>query len=211
VDQNLIVARHQLPFSFNVVAKYCQARARPPPAAGGKRSRRQVEQSEDIPPGLDQRNVRPRFEGHSQEAPGNERTDDAMPAINLRDPPILDQHREGSPSGSVPLTLPPHLPWHAGPNFDSLDTPHQAIVSPRTDEEPTPTLIDVNPESGSITGGARIWLKGKDFPALLPLFARFGTAVVSTVSTMEIPFEPYLIRFLRHSPLEPFFPVICLP
>jgi hypothetical protein len=208
VGQNLIVARHQLPFSFNVVAKYCQARARPPPAAGGKRNRSQVEHLEDIPPELDQRNVRPRFEGHSQGARGNERTDDA---INLRDPPLGDQYRESSPSGSLPLTRPPHLPRHAGPNFDSLDTPHQAIVSPRTDEEPTPALIDVNPESGSITGGARIWLKGKDFPALLPLFARFGTAVVSTVSTMEIPFEPYLIRSLRLSPLEPFFPVICLP
>jgi len=210
VGQNLIVAQHQLPFSFNVVAKYCQARARPPPA-GGKRSRRQAEQLEGIPLTLDQRNVRPRFEGHSQEVPGNERADDDMPVINLRDPPLGGQHREGSPYGSLPMILPPHLPLNASPNFDSLDTPHQAIIPQGTDVEPTPTLIDVNPECGSITGGARIWLKGKDFPALFPLFARFGTAVVSTVSTMAIPFESYLIWFLRPSPLEPFFPVICLP
>jgi len=133
-----------------------------------------------------------------------------MSVIIPRDFSLGGQHCVGTSSGSLPVALPPHLPRNAGPNFDSLDIPHQTIVPPRADEEPTPTLIDVNPESGSITGGARIWLKGKDFPALVPLFARFGTAVVATVSTMEIPFEPYLIRFLRLSPLQPFFPVICL-
>ena len=185
MGQNLIVAQHQLPFSFDVVAKHGQAPARPPPAAVGKRNRRQVEQSEGMSPELDQRNVRPRCEGPSQGAPGNERTDGAIPTINPRDPPLRDQYREGSPSSSLPLTLPPHLPRNAGPSFDSLNTPHQAVVPPRTDPEPTPTLIDVNPDSGSITGGARIWLKGNNFPAIFTLYARFGTAVVSTVSTNE--------------------------
>ena len=211
MDQNFIVAQYQLPFSFNVVAKLKKVRERPPPAAGRKRSRLQVEQSEDVPPKLDKRNVRPRLEGHSQRAPGNEQTDEAMSVIIPWDSSLGGQHREGSSSGSLPVALPPHLLRNAGPNVDSLDIPHQAIVPPRADEEPTPTLIDVNPESGSITGGARIWLKGKDFPALIPLFARFGTAIVPTVSTMEIPFEPYLIRFLRLSPLQATFPVIYLP
>ena len=161
-----------------------------------------MEQSEDMPPKLDKRTVRPRLEGHSQGAPGNERTDEAMSIINPRDSSLGGQHYEGSSSGSLPVALPPHLPRSAGPNVDSLDIPHQAIVPPRADDGPTPTLIDVNPESGSITGGARIWLKGKDFPALIPLFARFGTAVVPTVSTMETPFKPYLIRFLRLSPIR---------
>ena len=204
MDQNLIIAQHQLPFPFNVVAKY-------PPAAGGKRSRLQMEQSEDVPQKLDQRNVRPRLEGPSQGAPGNERTDEVVLVISPRDSSRGDQHCEDSSSGSLPVVLPPHRPQNAGPNVDSLDIPHQAIVPPRTDEGPTPALIDVNPESGSITGGARIWLKGKDFPALIPLFARFGTAVVPTVSTMETPFEPCLIRFLRPSPPQPSFLVICLP
>jgi hypothetical protein len=165
-----------------------------------------MEQPEDIHPVVDQRNVRPRFEGPSQEAPGNERFDHVTPVINLRDP-LGGQHSEGSPSSSPP----PQLPRNAGPNSDSLSTPFQATAPPRTDPEPTPTLIDVNPESGSTTGGARIWLKGQNFPTLISLFARFGTAVVSTVSPMEIPFDPYLIRFLRISPLAPFFPVGCLP
>ena len=211
MGQNLIVAQQQLPFSFDVVAKHGQAPARPPPAAGGKRSRRDVEQPEGMPPELDQRNVRPRCEGPSQGAPGNERADRAIPTINPWDPPLHDQYREGSPSSSLLLTLPPHLPRNAGPSFDSLNTPHQAIVPPRTDPEPTPTLTEVNPDSGSITGGVRIWLKGKDFPAHLTLYARFGTAVVPTVSTMETPFEPSLIRFLRISPPTPFLLVICLP
>ena len=168
-----------------------------------------MEQSEGTPPELDQRNVRPRCEGPSQGPPGNERTDGAIPTINPHDPPLRDQYREDSPSSSLPLTLPPHLPRNAGPSLDSLNTPHQAVVPPRTD--PEPTLMDVNPDSGSITGGARIWLKGKDFPALFTLYARFGTAVVSTVGTTDTPFEPCLIRFLRLSPPTPFFLVICLP
>jgi len=150
-----------------------------------------MEQSEDMPPKLDQRNVRPRLEGPSQGTPGNERTDEAISIINPRDSSLGGQHCEGSSYGSLPVPLPLHLPRNAGPNVGSLDIAHQAIVPPRADEEPTPMLIDVNPESGSITGGARIWLKGKDFPALIPLFARFGTAVVATVSTMETPFEPF--------------------
>jgi len=149
-----------------------------------------MEQSEDVPPAVDQRNVRPRLEGHSQEAPGNEWVDNATPAINLREPSLGGHRREGGPSSSLPLMLPHQSPQNAGPNSDALNTSHQATVPPRIDREPTPTLMDVNPASGPIAGGPRIWLQGKDFPAHLPLFARFGMTVVRTVSAMEIPFEP---------------------
>ena len=155
--------------------------------------------------------MRLRSEGPSQGVAGNQRIDDATPAINLRDSLMGGRHRDNSPSSSIPLTPLTQMPPNAGPNSDSLNPPHQEITPPRTDQQPTPTLVDVNPESGSITGGARIWLKGKDFPAAFPLFARFGTAVVPTVSTIEIPFKHHLIRFLRISPPVPFFPVICLP
>ena len=169
-----------------------------------------MEESEEGPTISDRRNVRLRSEGPPQRAPSNGRIDDGTLAINLRDPPLSDQHRDGSPSSSLFFNPPIQLPRNAGPNSDSLKTPHQAIIPPTTDRQPSPTLMDVNPESGSITGGARIWLKGKHFPAVFPLFARFGTAVVSTVSAMGITFEHCLIRFLRLSPLVPFFPVICL-
>ena len=94
----------------------------------------------------------------------------------------------------------------------------QRNVRPRIDhfsqadvvyEPMPPTLTDVNPEQGSITGGARIWLQGIDFPALFPLFARFGTAVVPTVSLRDERCKPQLTNFLRPSPLATFFPVIC--
>jgi hypothetical protein len=66
--------------------------------------------------------------------------------------------------------------------LEVIEPPHQVIVLPRTDGERDPILTQVNPESGSITGGAVIWLAGIDFPALFPLFARFGTSVMRAVS-----------------------------
>ena len=173
-----------------MVPKYCQAQARPPPTAGAKRSRCQIEEPEEVPSTLDRRNVRLRSEGPSQRAAGNKRIDEATPAINLREPLLCGRNHDGSQCGSLSLTPPTQLPPNACPNPDSLNTPHQAIIPPRTDRQPTPALVDVNPESGSIMGGARIWLRGKDFPAVFPLFARFGTAVVPTVSTIGIPFKP---------------------
>ena len=73
-----------------------------------------------------------------------------------------------------------------------------------------PTLTEVNPDSGSITGGVRIWLRGMDFPALLPLFARFGAAVVPTVR-IYLYLSRYLILFARLSLLPISSPVTCLP
>jgi len=92
-----------------------------------------------------------------------------------------------------------------------LKTPNQPIAPSWTEGESAPTLTEVNPESGSITGGATIWLKGMDFPALFPLFARFGTAVVPTVSSLITFMKLFLINCLRHSATPTFLPVTCLP
>jgi hypothetical protein len=46
-------------------------------------------------------------------------------------------------------------------------------------------------------------------PGPLPSFARFGTAVVPTVSLRDLRCEPQLTKFLRLSPLPTFLPVIC--
>jgi hypothetical protein len=89
--------------------------------------------------------------------------------------------------------------------------PNPPRPPPRIDGESTPTLTEVDPEAGSITGGARIWLKGIDFPAVFPLFARFGTAVVPTVRPRNLRCEPQLTEFLRLSLLATFLPVICPP
>lgn len=164
---------------------------------------------DDIPPTVDQRNVRPRFDSPPQGVPGDRRVDHVIPTIDLRDHCRCGQHRGCSPPSSPPL----QLPRNASPNSDSLNVqrpPQKAIAPPTTDQGPLPTLVEVNPESGSIAGGARIWLRGMDFPGF-PLFARFGGTVVPTVSLLEIPFGPYLIRLLRLSPRAAFYSVIRPP
>ena len=176
VNQENIVAQHRLPFSFNVVAKL-------PPQ---KRTRRQMEQSEE-PSVEDRRNVRARFHDFSQRNADHERNDDPILAVNPRNAPQGGQYHESHPSSVSPPTVSlPQPPRNVGGPLSPWKMPNPVTAPPRTDPEPTPTLTDVNPEQGSITGGARIWLKGMDFPAHFPLFARFGTAVVPTVNLKDL-------------------------
>jgi hypothetical protein len=149
-------------------------------------------------PQVDRRNVRARFDGTLQrDADDNDHP--MPPATNPRGAPQGwqyqgRQYREGegdSSSASPPAVSPPQpsQPRNAGPNPSQISPakqPNPAIAPPSTDEGPTPTLTEVNPEHGSVTGGARIWLKGMEFPPLFPLFARFGTAVVPTVSLRDL-------------------------
>jgi hypothetical protein len=115
---------------------------------------------------------------------------------------ILSKVRKRPP---VPLPQPAQSPVRSS-------VQGRAISPPKADGEHTPTLTEVNPDSGSITGGVRIWLKGVDFPALLPLFARFGAAIVPTVCTyfhlsMSISsclldllfFQPSCLSFASHN------------
>ena len=188
------MAQYRLPFSFRVVAKLPQ---------GQKRRRGHLDQPEE-PSVVDQRNVRARFD----DVPQRDVVDEPMPAFDPRNIPQGGQYRDGdSSSASPPAVSPPQPPRNVVP----WKPPNPVIAPPRTDGEPTPTLTEVNPEQGSITGGARIWLKGIDFPALFPLFARFGTAVVPTVSLRDERCKPQLTNFLRPSPLATFLPAICPP
>ena len=164
-----------------------------PATTKGKRTRRDMEGTSST---ANDRNVRiRRDEPLPRDPPGYEPTDHPMPAFNPRNAP---QDRGDSSSSASPVAAPLPIPWNAGPNPEPISArnppnpPQQAIAPLRTDGEPAPTLTEVNPESGSITGGARIWLKGIDFPALFPLFARFGTAVVPTVSLLDLPCEYHL-------------------
>jgi len=182
---------------------------------GRKRTRRQMEESEEVPPVVDQRNVRPRFDDSSQRGAADERNDHPMPApaINPLNAPQGSQYREGDSSSAPPPAIPhPQPPRNAGSNSGPLSAgkpPNSTIPPPSTDGEPTPTLTEVNPESGSITGGARIWLRGMEFPTVFPLFARFGTAVVPTVGPRNLHCEPQLTKLLSLSPLAFSLSVIC--
>ena len=174
-----------------------------------------MEQPEE-PPVEDRRNVRARFHDFSQRDADHERNDDPMLAVNPLNAPQGGQYHEGGPSNVSPPTVSSlQQPQNAGGPLNPWKTPNPVIAPPRTDAEPTPTLTDVNPENGSITGGTRIWLQvqGMDFPAHFPLFARFGTAVVTVgqLCLRNLCYEPRLTKFLRPTPLASFLPVVCPP
>ena len=106
-----------------------------------------------------------------------------MPLVDHQDRFPSLQIFEDSSTVFPPLDTLPQLPWNDGSDSEPFGAklPVRAIAPSGTDVAPLPTLTDVNPESGSVTGGTRIWLKGINFPPV-PLFARFGSAVVPTVS-----------------------------
>jgi len=130
------------------------------------------------------------------------------PDIDHQDAPEVVQRYEGSTSSLPPLASPPVPPQNASSSsapLDAIKPLNQPIAPPRTEGESVPTLTEVNLESGSITGGATIWLQGMDFPALFPLFARFGTAVVPTVSSLIAFVRLFLIGFAEISRPLPSF------
>jgi hypothetical protein len=81
-SQDRIVAQYQLPFTFQFVADF-PIQCAGPPLAGFKRTRRQIEEELDERlPGMDQRNVRPRFDGPSQRDTDGDRVNHPIPAVN---------------------------------------------------------------------------------------------------------------------------------
>ena len=154
------MAQCRLPFSFNILSKLSPGQR--PPALHGPRKRPRLEQKDGganapalrIPPD--------NWQIHH-------------PALDIGN----QSGREDGSSTSLPLVSLPRPARIADPGVGQP----QAISPPKADGERTPTLTEGNPDSGTFTGGVRIWLKGMDFPALLPLFARFGAAVVPTVRT----------------------------
>jgi hypothetical protein len=164
------------------MAKLPLGQARPAPATR-KRNRGQMDHPNGTAPEVDGRNARPRFNDPLQRyLPDNYHP---MPPLDPQNVFHVPQDRErGSPSASPPAD-PLQPPRNADSNSDPTNArkgPPQGINPPRTDGDPSPTLTDVNPEQGPLIGGSRVWLKGRGFPNLFPLFARFGTAVVQTVS-----------------------------
>jgi hypothetical protein len=85
--------------------------------------------------------------------------------------------REDSPSSPRPLVSLLESAWSVDPSPGQQQPPLR-----KADGERTPTLTEVNPDLGSITGGERSWVGGKDFPALLSC-PNSGHSTVPTVST----------------------------
>jgi len=102
---------------------------------GQKRTRRQMEESEEVPPVVDQRNVRPRFDDSSQKDAADEWNDHPMPtpAINPWNAPQGIQYREGDSSSAPPPAVPhPQLPRNAGSNSGPLSAwkPTSSAIPP---------------------------------------------------------------------------------
>jgi hypothetical protein len=179
MEQNHIVAQYRLPLSFNVVPKVTAGQGQRPPTTQRKRKRAQREPEDENSPDLEPPANRPRRNNAN-----------ARPAPTFGDPvvPQAVPPREGSSSTLSSSPVPPPQPLRtAEPRTAPLNAtmpPTQTSAPPTTDGETVPTLMEVNPAQGAITGGTKIWLKGLDFPALFPLFARFGTAVVPTVNPL---------------------------
>ena len=157
------MAHHELPFSFNVLARIREPKSSPGGGRldpmGGKRKTRPMEQWGGIPPAVSRSNVRRRsVDSPQRDPPGNETINHRMPTTNLRGSPQGVQHQEASSSSSPSLIGPsgPFRNTDASPDSFNTTIPHRVINTPRTDGECGPTLTEVNPGSGHITGGARI-------------------------------------------------------
>ena len=187
------MAQSRLPFSFNVLAKLPLELRQRFLATQGKKRRAHQEgalpgpEPNLVPPSVDDVSVLPQ-----SNHPSSGQVDYPALAVDQRDPPQGVQSSEDNLLGSPPLVLRPQPSWNAGPSSNPRPARQSSMPELGIDGELIPTLTEVNPERGSITGGARIWLKGMDFPSLFPLFARFGTTVVPTVSNMGLRLGPHL-------------------
>jgi len=190
------VAQCRLPFSFNVLAKLPLDFRQRLLATQGRKRRADFDQAEGSPPApepplvpslVDDANVL-----SQSDPPSSGQIHHPALVMDQQDSLMSVQSSENSLSSLPPPVLRLQPSQNAGPILNPLPTRQSTMQALRTDGEPTPTLTEVNPESGSVTGGARIWLKGIDFPALFPLFARFGTTVVPTVSRIGLRFGPHL-------------------
>ena len=156
-----------------------------------------MEQTEGTPPTLDQRSVRPRLDEPSHgDPPGDNHP---SPVNNPRDSPKCGRNCNDSPSSQPSLMPPPQLHCSESTSPKSLGDViplGQEMPTTGTDREIAPILTQVNPESGSITGGATVWLTGMGFPTTFPLFARFGTTVVPTVRSCFCLLRSILSRLL---------------
>ena len=163
------MAECRLPFSFNILSRLpSQKRKGPPEPDPPPRKNRRVGDSNVSVQRNSQRNGQLHYPG---QAIGHQAA-----------PRDIQSYGDGSftPRRTGQTHQPPQNP-SSNPAPVGINEPPDHTTS--TDRERAPTLTEVNPDSWSTTGGARIWLKGIDFPALFPLFARFGNAVVPTVST----------------------------
>ena len=193
------MAQCRLPFSFNISSKLSPGPTRSTIHGTNKGSQPEGDRDPLAP---EPRTDRRRMDGANALTRGN------FPGNGQNHHPALGTAHEGNSSCSLPL-----VPLGQQARSTSLNPAHVQAISPlKAYAERPPILTEVNPDSGSVIGGVRIWLQGMYFSALPPLFARFGAAVVPTVSVrFLLSGFTHHVRFARLSLLPTFLPVICLP
>ena len=170
------VARCELPFIFEIISKSSSSL--------GKRKRNTDEENASSST-VNVRNVRPRVEGvedHAVTIDGRSNqlaaeTQEPLATGSSSEPPVevasepMSSMAPQKGSSYAALSRPPPRP---------LRNDLAIIPEPGSDT----SLNDTNPQRGSTNGGDRIALFGSNYPADIPLFARFGTHVASTVCSV---------------------------
>ena len=153
--QNHPIARHRLPFSFNVEDQYSQMQTTPPRKTQGGRQLGQTEK----------RNDQPQIDDPPRGDPGTERVHQAIPAIDLPGSLQGDQHGERKPS--IPSHLPPpQLLQKASANPTPPNAPsHRAAAPPPRPNTGIKTNTEVYPLGRGSSGQAA---SGEQFSAPRP-------------------------------------------
>jgi hypothetical protein len=114
----------------------------------------------------------------------------------------------GIPSSNGSLNSPATSASPSASQPDPLLRPvqgHQGSAQPV--ESITTVLRATNPRTGPVSGGIEVWLAGEDLPMTFTLYARFGTHVTATVSSIFHLYPSPLIFILDGS--ESGYIVMC--
>jgi len=164
-----------------------------------KRGRAEAElDDEDSRGTTGERRVRPRLEqlNHAPST-GSAAGSSAPPASH----PLSQPFNTAAGPGVTQIITPRGVPSPNGssnspatsatPSASQLDPSLRPVQGHQHSAQPvescTMILEAVNPRSGPVCGGIDIWLAGQEFPTTFTLYARFGTRVVPTVSSMLPP------------------------
>jgi hypothetical protein len=157
---------------------------------------------------IGERRVRPKLEQWNNAPNASSTGPSAPPANHSRSRLFTTATGPGVSPGTSPHSVPSSSGTSNSPTTiatpssqsDPSPRPVQEHQSPgRPLESNTTVLLATNPRTGPVSGGIEVWMGGKDFPVTFTLYARFGTHVTVTVSSifylLSQPSNPHLRLF----------------